>query len=175
MSGQQGFAVWLTGIPASGKSSITRELVKELRARGVPVVTLESDAMRNILTPEPTYSDEERDRFYLALARIGELITRSGINVIFDATANKREYRERARGLIKKFVEAYVACPLEVCIKRDPKGIYARAAMNKTGTVPGVQAAYEPPDRPDLTLDGLALPETGAVLILDKLKRLLYI
>ena len=175
MSGKEGFAVWLTGIPASGKSSITRELAKQLRDRGAPVVVLESDAMRKILTPEPTYSEEERDRFYRTLAELGAAISRSGVNVIFDATANKRAYRDHARGLIARFVEAYVACPPEVCIKRDPKGIYARAAQSKATTVPGVQAAYEPPPSPEITLDGQAPPETGAVLILDKLKQLLYI
>ena len=175
MSDRQGFAVWLTGIPASGKSSITRELVRLLQTRGVTAVVLESDAMRNILTPDPTYSEEERSRFYRSLSLIGELITRSGTNVIFDATANKREYRDHARRLIKKFIEVYVSCPLEVCTKRDPKGIYAQAALHKTTTVPGLQAVYEPPLNPDLTLDGQAPPETGAVLILDKLKQLLYV
>jgi adenylylsulfate kinase len=175
MSEQQGFAIWLTGLPASGKSSLTRELVKQLHARGVTAVVLESDAMRKILTPEPTYSEKERDRFYRTLALIGELITRSGTNVVFDATANKQEYRDRARRLINKFLEVYVACPLEVCAKRDPKGIYAQAALKKTTTVPGLQAVYEPPLKPDLTLDGQAPPETGSVLVLDKLKQLLYI
>ncbi len=175
MSEQQGFAVWLTGLPASGKSSITRELVTLLQARGVTAVVLESDAMRKILTPEPTYSEEERDRFYRALALIGELITRGGTSVVFDATANKREYRDRARRLIDKFLEVYVACPLEVCAKRDPKGIYAQAALEKTTTVPGLQAVYEPPLKPDLALDGQEPPETGAALVLDKLKQLLYI
>jgi adenylylsulfate kinase len=175
MSKQQGFAIWVTGLPASGKSSITRELVTLLQAQGVTAVVLESDAMRKILTPDPTYSEEERDLFYSNLVLFGELITRSGANVIFDATANKREYRDRARGLIHKFFEVYVACPLEVCAKRDPKGIYAQAALRKTATVPGPQAVYEPPLKPDLTLDGQAPPETGAVLVLDKLKQLLYI
>jgi adenylylsulfate kinase len=175
MSEQQGFAIWLTGLPASGKSSITRELTKQLRVRNVSTVVLESDKMRKILTPKPTYSEEERSRFYEELAQMGEIITLSGLNVIFDATANKREYRDRARGLIKKFIEVYVTCPIEVCIKRDPKGIYARAATDKAGTVPGVQATYEPPLNPDLTLDGQAPPETEASRALDKLKQLLHI
>ncbi len=175
MNGQEGFAVWLTGIPASGKSSITRELVKLLRARGTLVVVLESDSMRKILTPEPTYSEEERDRFYRTLAEIGRVICESGINVIFDATANKREYRDRARGMIRKFVEAYVSCPIDVCRDRDPKGIYRQAALHKTATVPGIQAVYEPPLSPEVSLDGQAPPGNGAVFIVDTLKQLLYI
>jgi adenylylsulfate kinase len=170
MSQRQAFAVWLTGLPASGKSTVTRELVKRLRDLGCPVVVLESDYMRTILTPDPVYSEEERDRFYRQLALLGELIARSGVNVIFDATANKREYRDRARGLVPRFTEVYVACPGEVCAKRDPKGIYARAAQGLARTVPGIQAGYEPPRNPDVTLDGQAPPESGAEAILSKLR-----
>ena len=121
MSEQEGFALWLTGIPASGKSSITRELVKQLHAGRVSVVVLESDEMRKILTPAPTYSDEERSQFYRALVLIGTLITRSGINVIFDATANKRAYRDHARQAINKFVEVYVVCPQDICLTAGPE------------------------------------------------------
>jgi adenylylsulfate kinase len=171
----QGFAVWITGLPASGKSSITRELMKKLDAGGVPMVVLESDEMRKILTPEPTYSEKEREQFYRALVLIGELITRSGMNVIFDATASQRDYRDRARSLIQKFVEVYVNCPLEVCMKRDPKGIYGRALSGKATTVPGVQASYEPPLQPEVTLNCQDPPEAGANVIVNKLKLLLYI
>jgi adenylylsulfate kinase len=175
MSDQAGFALWLTGIPASGKSSITRELVKQLHACRVSVVVLESDEMRKILTPMPTYSDEERNQFYRALVLIGTVIIRSGTSVIFDATANKRAYRDRARQAINKFVEVYVVCPQDVCVKRDPKGIYAQAALRTATNVPGIQAAYEPPLSPDLTLDGQALPGLEAAKIMDTLKQLLYI
>jgi adenylylsulfate kinase len=175
MSIQQGFALWLTGIPASGKSAITRELVKKLETQGVSVVVLESDGMRKILTPEPTYSQEERDDFYRSLALIGELITRNGVNVIFDATANKRNYREYARTLITRFIEIFVTCPLDICMQRDPKGIYHRAATGKTSTVPGIQSPYEPPIKPDIALDGRNPPEASADTVLDYLKYLLYI
>ena len=175
MSPTQGFAVWITGLPASGKSSITRELVKKLDARGVRVVVLESDEMRKILTPEPTYSEKEREYFYRALVLIGEMITRNGMNVIFDATANQRAYRDRARSLIQKFVEVYVDCPLEVCMKRDPKGIYRSAASGKAATVPGMQASYEPPLQPEVTLNCQDPPEVGADLIVLKLSPLIRI
>ena len=175
MSPAQGFAVWVTGLPASGKSSITRELMKKLESEGVRVVVLESDEMRKILTTEPTYSETERKQFYRTLVLIGELITRSGINVIFDATANQRDYRDYARSLIPKFVEVYVVCPLEVCMKRDPKGIYGRAKSGKASTVPGIQVSYEPPLQPEVTLNCQDPPESGAKAIADKLKWLLYI
>jgi adenylylsulfate kinase len=172
---RQGFGLWLTGIPASGKSSITRELAGVLRLRGVSVVVLESDEMRRILTPQPTYREEERDDFYRALAEIGAMITRNGIDVIFDATANRRAYRDRARKLIERFAEIYVECPLEVCTGRDPKGIYAKAAARQSATVPGLQTSYEPPLTPELVLDGQAPPTVNAARILDNLKQILHI
>lgn len=175
MNEQNGFAVWLTGIPASGKSSIAGELTKKLRARRVPVVVLESDEMRRILAPELDYSDRGRDRFYRQLVLIGQLITRGGISVIFDATANKRAYRDHARRLIAKFLEIYVECPVEVCRRRDTKGIYAAAEAKKATNVPGIQAPYEPPTAPELTVDGQAPPCRSADIILDKLKQFLYI
>ncbi len=175
MNIEQGFGIWITGLPSSGKSSITKELVKKLEAQGIHVVVLESDEMRKILTPEPTYSPEERDRFYRTLALLGALLTRSNVNVVFDATANKRSYRDHARSLIPKFIEVHVDCPIDICRKRDPKGIYALAASGTATEVPGVQASYEPPLRPDLTLDGQASPEAGAGAIVDKLKKLQYV
>jgi adenylylsulfate kinase len=175
MTAKQGFAVWITGMPSSGKSTVTRELVGELQALGVPVLVLESDEMRAILTPEATYSPEERDRFYRALVLIGALAARNGINVVFDATANRRIYREHARAVIPAFIEVYIECPLEVCTNRDPKGIYGRARSGAASTVPGLQAPYEPPLGPEITLDCRELPDAGAKRILDDLKRRLYV
>ncbi len=175
MNRQEGFAVWITGLPASGKSTITRELVKRLNELDVPVVPLESDEMRKILTPEPTYSLEERYRFYWALVLIGERITASGVNVIFDATAGKRAYRDHARALISRFLEVYVDCPLDICRSRDPKGIYASAVSGRAATVPGIQIPYEPPVNPEIIVNGEAGPETGVARIIGKLEQLQYI
>ncbi len=175
MTGRQGFAVWITGIPASGKSTVTRELSLLLGERGVPTVVLESDALRRILTPTPSFSPDERDRFYQALISIGDVITRNGVNVIFDATANKRSYRDQARSLIPKFLEVYVFCPLDVCMRRDPKGIYRRAQEGSAETVPGFQAAYEPPDNPEVNLDGQGSPTAGAEVVLNALEQRHYI
>jgi adenylylsulfate kinase len=175
MTQRTAFAIWMTGLPASGKSTITRELAGELRKRTLPLVVLESDTMRTILTPEPVYRDEERDRFYRALTLIGEMLIRSGVNVIFDATANKREYRDFARALISRFMEVYVHCPLDICVKRDPKGIYSLAADGKSTTVPGLQSPYEPPLLPEVTVDGNSPPHAASLLIVQELERLQYV
>jgi len=175
MSIHQGFVIWITGLPASGKSSISRILAGKLREFSMPVVILESDEMRKILTLRPTYDQEERDMFYRSITSIADIIARSGINVLIDATANRRAYRDHARTLFSRFIEVYVQCPLAVCMRRDPKGIYQRAVKGEHATVPGIQSEYEPPMSPEIILDCQIPAESSACTVLDKLKQLLYV
>ena len=165
------FAVWMTGPPASGKSTITRALVHELAARGVDVAVLESDALRLVLTQRATYSEEERETFYRTMTYIGALLVKHGVPVVFDATANRRAYRAGARVAIERFIEVYIDCPLDVCIARDPKGIYRKAQSGQTSTVPGVQASYDAPEHADVVVPGHnASPETAAHTIVRALE-----
>lgn len=169
---EKGFGVWITGLPSSGKSTLARELVSVLGKLGVNVVVLESDELRRILTPEPSYSQAERDRFYAALSDIGALIARSGVNVVFDATANRRSYRDRARNSISRFAEVFVSCPLHVCRSRDAKGIYARASSGRANTVPGLQDPYEPPVAAEVTVDCRADAAHSAAEVISRLRAL---
>ena len=140
------------------------------------VAVLESDALRPIFTPHPRYDDEERDTFYAQMVFVGALLTRHGVPVIFDATANRRRYRDQARKEIAKFLEVYVDCPLETCIARDPKGIYRAAREGASTTVPGLQAAYEPPRNPDVVVRGdRDAPEAAAQRIIAKLAERNYL
>ncbi|MEM4700366.1 MAG: adenylyl-sulfate kinase [Candidatus Nezhaarchaeales archaeon] len=166
-----GFAVWLTGIPSSGKSTIAKKLKEKLETRGVGVEVLESDEIRKHLTPRPTYTEEERDAFYSALTFIGELLVRHGINVVFDATAHKRAYRDEARRRIEKFVEVYVKCPLDEAMRRDPKGLYRRSLKGEISSLPGLQVPYEEPLNPDVVVDTSKLsPDEAAEAIISKLR-----
>jgi adenylylsulfate kinase len=145
--------IWLTGLPASGKSTITAALGPQLEAMGLVVEILESDAVRRVLTPAPTYGEPERDLFYRALAFMGARLVAHGVTVIFDATAVKRVYRDFARSLIPAFIEVAVECPLEVAMQRDFKGTYQRGTRSESATVPGLQTPYEPPIHPEVTVD----------------------
>lgn len=170
------FAVWLTGLPASGKSTVTTALVEMLSDRGIHPAVLESDVWRKILTPQPTYTDEEREVFYNALACIGRLLVGHGVPVIFDATANRRAYRDHARAQIDRFIEVYVDSPLQVCAQRDPKGLYQRGRADPSEHVPGLQAEYEPPIQPEVIIHGdRQEPGEAARAILMELKRRGYI
>ncbi len=146
------FAIWLTGPPASGKSTLAAALVKLLRARRIDPVVLESDALRKHFSVD--YSEEGRTAFYRGMAHIGAMFVSHAVPVIFDATANRRVHRDGARKLIPKFIEVFVDCPLEVCVARDPKGLYRQAREGSITTMPGPQTDYEPPERPDVHIRG---------------------
>ena len=172
----EGFAVWLTGIPSSGKSTIARALEERIKARGVKVQILESDEVRKSLTPRPTYTEDEREAFYRALVYIGELLVKHGVNVVFDATANKRVYRDEARRRLSRFLEVYVKCPLEVAINRDPKGLYRKALRGEITELPGLQKPYEEPLNPEVVVEAdRERPEDAAAKIERKLKELGYL
>jgi len=171
MARRKGWAVWITGLPSSGKSTIAKALKRGLEKRDVDIQILESDEVRRVLTPRPSYTEEERDTFYGALVYIGELLVNNGVNVIFDATANKRRYREEARRRIGRFLEVYVKCPLEVCITRDVKGIYRQALKGGASTVPGLQASYEEPLKPNVTTDSTRESPEEAVRKIIKVLR----
>ena len=140
------------------------------------MAVLESDLLRQIFTPHPRYDEEERDNFYRQMAYVGVLLTQHGVPVIFDATANRRIYRDRVRQQIAKFLEVYVDCPLTICISRDPKGIYRAARIGTANAVPGLQAVYEPPQEPDLVVRGdEEAPEVAAQRIVAKLVEKKYV
>ena len=168
MNHSPAFGIWLTGLPASGKSTIVSALRPQLEALGLTVEVLESDEVRRQLTPEATYSPEERDLFYRALAFIGQRLVAHGITVLFDATATRQAYRDLARAMIPSFVEVAVDCPIEVCMKRDRKGTYEKGLRGASSTVPGLQTPYETPPNPEVRIDSTKVsPQEAANQIRD--------
>ena len=161
-------AIWITGLPASGKSTIVSALRPQLEALGLTVDVLESDEVRRLLTPQATYSSEERDLFYRALAFTGQRLVAHGVTVLFDATASRQAYRDWARAMIPRFIEVAVECPLAICMKRDRKGTYQKGLRGQSTTVPGLQSSYESPANPELRIDTTKLsPQEAAKQICD--------
>jgi adenylylsulfate kinase len=167
--GRRGAVAWLTGLPASGKTTLGRRLVKGLRERGRSALLLDSDALREALGRPPGRGEAERDAFYLTLARLAALLSRQGPIVVVAATASRRRHRARARALAPAFVEVHLATPAEACARRDPKGLYAAARAGRVRQLPGAGGAWEPPLRPDVTARGgrdrTALERTLALLL----------
>lgn len=164
-------AIWLTGLPASGKSTIVAALKPQLEGVGIEVEVLESDAVRQVLTPTPTYSPIERDLFYRALVFMGARLVAHGVTVIFDATANRRVYRDFARSMIPKFIEVAVECPLELAMQRDYKGTYQRGQRGESSTVPGLQEPYEVPLNPEVRIDTTKVKASEAAeMVMDAVR-----
>jgi adenylylsulfate kinase len=166
-SAQPGFVIWFVGLPASGKSTLARTLQHELAQRAVHSVLLDSDELRRILTPQPTYNDMERDWFYGVVGEWAVWLAQNGINVLIAATANRRSYRDWVRARSARFAEVYVQCSLAVCMHRDPKGIYAQAGAGKAQQVPGLGSDFEPPLAPEAVVySEVQSPQSAAEALL---------
>lgn len=144
-----GAVVWLTGLPASGKSTLATAVAVALRAAGREPVILDGDALRPVLGAAG-YDDEGRDRFYRALGALAVTLAGQGLIVLVPATAHRRAWRDLARAAAPRFVEVLVDTPLAECRRRDPRGLYAAAGPGST--LPGVGVAYEPPTAPEVVI-----------------------
>lgn len=161
------FIIWFTGLPSSGKTTLGSLLTKYLIDRGVDVEWLDSDELRRVLTPNPKYTDEERDWFYRVLVWLAYRFYKHEITVVISATGNKREYRDWLRGLVDNFVEVYLKCDLKVCMERDVKGVYRLGLTGKSKTVPGLGVPYEEPTNPEIIIetDKYGVEESFNILI----------
>lgn len=144
---------WITGRPASGKTTLARSIVAAAEARGARAALVDSDELRAAVTPNPTYSAEERAIVYRAIAYVARRLADEGVISIVSATAHEESLRQAAREVAGPFLLVHARCPLEVCEARDPKGIYARARRTAVGTVPGIHVPYVEPADADLTVD----------------------
>lgn len=154
------WAVWVTGPPASGKTTVVRAAAELLHARGERVRVLELDAIRSRLIPDPEYSEIERELVYRSLGYMAARLTEAGVPVIVDAAGHRRRWRELMRSVIPRFGEVQLRCPVEVCRERErsrsrgqsSSGIHARAGRSGA-TGPGADVPYEPSFTPELAID----------------------
>jgi len=150
---RQGCVVWLTGLPGSGKTTIARELEAELRREGIPVEVLDGDEIRAALSPELGFSPAERELHNRRVIFLAKLLSRNGVVTIVSLISPYRAVREAARAELGRFVEVWVKCSVEECMRRDPKGHYQRALEGQNPQMTGLQAPYEPPEHPELVAD----------------------
>ncbi len=179
-----GWCIWITGLPGSGKSTIARILKRKLEEKGIKSYIISSDALRRIATPKPKYTEEERDIIYGALVYAAKVLVENDVNVIIDATGNRRKYRDLARKEIGKFMEVYLKCPLKICIEREkqrvetylaPRNIYEKAFKGKSRTVPGIGSPYEEPLNPEIIIETDKIdPENASDIILKSILSKFY-
>jgi adenylyl-sulfate kinase len=149
----KGFTVWLTGLSGAGKTTIAHQLEQELVARGCSVEVLDGDVVRTHLSTGLGFSREDRDANILRIAFVCALLTRHGVAVISAAISPYAKTRRKARAMIGDFVEVYVDAPLEEVVRRDVKGLYARAIRGEIKEFTGISDPYEAPTTPDVHVE----------------------
>jgi bifunctional enzyme CysN/CysC len=164
LNGVRSRVLWLTGLPGSGKSTIADEVEKQLFARGIRSYVLDGDTVRQTLSEDLGFSPQDRAENVRRVGRTAQLMMDAGLIVIVSLVSPFASDRALAREMFadSDFVEAFVDTPLDVCIERDPKGLYARAAASSDTQMTGVGQNYEIPVTPDIRLDGTA-PVADAV------------
>ena len=168
-----GFVVWLTGLPGSGKTTISSIVGPRLKSSGLKVEMLDGDEVRKWLGPNEGFTAEDRERHLRRVAHVAELLSRNGVVVVCAFVSPYVSTRKYARDVIANFVEVYVKCSLETCKSRDPKGLYAKARAGLIANMTGVQDAYEPPPNPEMVIDTeQEAPETSADRLISKLQEL---
>jgi adenylylsulfate kinase len=145
-----GGALWLTGLSSAGKTTIGQTLFSRLRGAGYRVEILDGDIVRQRLSRGLGFSREDRDENVRRIGFVAELLARNGILVIVSAISPYRATRDEVRGLIPGFTEVYVNAPLEVCERRDIKGLYQKARAGALHGFTGVDDPYEPPLNPEV-------------------------
>jgi adenylyl-sulfate kinase len=171
-----GFAVWLTGLPSSGKTTLAGLLAKELLRIGLKVEVLDADVIRPLLWPELGYSREDRNENVRRLSILAQMLVRSGLVTVVAAISPYRDGRASARSQIGPFVEVYLDCPVEECIRRDSRGLYRRALTGEIPRFTGVSDPYEPPETAEVVvMTDRESPGASVERIIEALTRLGFI
>ncbi len=159
MNEQPGFTIWFTGLPRSGKSTIARQVVDVLRQRGCHVEFLNSARIRKEVNRSLGFTREEIETSVQRLGYECLMLNRNGVVAVVTAVSPYRDARDAVRGRLSGLVEVYCRAPMDVLEARDTHGFFARAKRGEIEHVAGVNAPYEEPIKPEVTLD----TEAGSV------------
>jgi bifunctional enzyme CysN/CysC len=164
----RGAVVWLTGLPASGKSSIAEGLSARLHEQGVANYVLDGDTVRRTVSSDLGFSPADRAENVRRVACVANILADAHLVAIVALVSPFQADRATARALVSPhpFIEVFVDTPLGTCISRDPKGLYAEAAAGNNAHMTGLGQEYEAPERPELRLDGRDAREASVDQIL---------
>ena len=146
------FVVWMTGLPGSGKTSIARWLENHYSDQGKRVEVLDGDEVRKNLSPGLGFSEEERTAHNKRVIHMAKVLSRNDVIVLVSLISPYKKVREFARSELPNFMEVHIDCPLEVCMERDPKGLYAKAKTGEVKKMTGLSDTYESPENPELVI-----------------------
>ena len=164
-NGHLGQVIWLTGLSGSGKSTIAMALERKLFDAGCQVFVLDGDIIRTGLCQDLGFSSKDRTENIRRIGEVARIMANSGLCVIVAFISPFRVDRDRVRDAMLEgcFIEVYVNAPLEVCEKRDTKGLYARAIRGEIADFTGISSPYEPPVSPEVELNTDRLSVAEAV------------
>jgi bifunctional enzyme CysN/CysC len=167
--------VWFTGLPSAGKSTIMNLVEQRLHTKGAHTYSLDGDNMRGGLSRDLGFTDADRVENIRRAGEVAKLMVEAGLIVLCAFVSPFRAERRLVRDLVGKeeFIEIFVDTPLEVCIERDPKGLYKKARAGKVFHVTGIDSPYEPPERAEIRLcsEGNGSAETMADKVIAELAR----
>ena len=175
-NGHKGCVIWYTGLSGSGKSTVANEVEKSLLSLGVKSYLLDGDNIRHGLNSDLGFTKEDREENIRRIGEVAKLFADSGTVTGVAFISPYRSDRKRARDIVESsgldFLEVYVKCPLEVCEKRDPKGLYKKARNGEIKNFTGLDAPYEEPLECELVLmSSEAPPSDLAAKVVELLKQ----
>ena len=168
---QKAKVIWLTGLSGSGKSTIANVLAKRLHALGMHAYVLDGDNLRMGLNVDLGFTPEDRAENVRRTSEVAKLMVDAGLIVITALVSPFEADRQRARSIFDDgdFIEVFVDTPVDVCISRDPKGLYKKAKDGQIPNFTGIGQDYERPSQPEVILDGTADTEANTKIILERL------
>lgn len=146
------FTCWFTGLSGAGKSTLAVEIATALEKCLIPCERLDGDVIRTNLSKGLGFSREDRNTNVLRVGFVCGLLNKHGVSTVVSMISPYRDTREKLRLYLPNFIEVHVDCPLEVCIERDPKGLYKKALAGQIPEFTGISSPYEAPLNPELTL-----------------------
>jgi len=154
ISGHRGCTIWMTGLSGSGKSTLAVALEKKLWERGVRAYVLDGDNVRHGLNKDLGFSPSDRTENIRRIGEVAKLFTDAGVINITAFISPYRSDRDQVRALMAEgeFLEAFVDCPVDVCERRDVKGLYKKARAGQIPEFTGISAPYEPPLNPEIAI-----------------------
>jgi adenylylsulfate kinase len=175
MAGHPALCVWLTGLPAAGKTTLARGVERELFARGLRTYVLDGDELRAGLNAGLGFSPADRHENLRRAGHAARLLVDAGVIAVCAFVSPAAADRAMIRELFEqdRFIEVWVSCPVSVCAERDPKGLYAKAARGEIANLTGVGAPYEAPDAPELVVDSSSRPGRAVEMLVQTITRAL--
>ncbi|MFC2112254.1 adenylyl-sulfate kinase [Bacteroidota bacterium] len=146
------YVIWITGLPAAGKTTIGKALAESLKEQGQRVEHLDGDRLRELF-PGTGFSKDDRDSHIHRVGYLAGMLEKNGVTVVATFISPYREAREFVRNQCNQFIEVYLATPLEECERRDPKGLYKKARKGEITQFTGVDDPYEAPENPEIRVD----------------------